>query len=274
LGRDAIKRRLRSGALHRVHPGVYRVGHEAPSTLASYMAAVLACGPGAALSGMAAAHLYGLVRQRQRPEVTAPNDRRVEGVLTHRIRLHGRDVTEFKGIPVTTVPRTIVDIAGHFGFDPLAELCHHAQIRYRVRPRVLYSALSRCPNAKGAANLHRIFRGDGDILLSDLERRFLALLRKARLPLPRTNRPAGGRYVDCRWPEHKLTVELDSYTYHHTRHAWEQDRRREREARVRGDEFRRYTWDDVKKYGDYVLRDLQPLLTLRVPPSPSPAVLR
>ena len=60
-----------------------------------------------------------------------------------------------------------------------------------------------------------------------------------------TNRPAGGRYVDCRWVEERLTVELDGYRYHSSRHAWELDRRREREAYARGDEFRRYTYGDV-----------------------------
>ena len=65
--------------------------------------------------------------------------------------------------------------------------------------------------------------------------------RKNGLALPETNRVAGGRRVDCRWPERRLTVELDGYRYHRSRHAWEQDRRREREARARGDEFRRYT---------------------------------
>ena len=75
--------------------------------------------------------------------------------------------------------------------------------------------------------------------------RFLERLSEAGLALPHTNRPAGGRRVDCRWPEQRLTVELDSYRYHHSRHAWEQDRRREREAHARGDEFRRYTYGDV-----------------------------
>jgi hypothetical protein len=70
-------------------------------------------------------------------------------------------------------------------------------------------------------------------------------LKEAGLPLPRTNRPAGGRRVDCRWTDPPLTVELDSYRYHSSRHAWEQDRRREREAYARGDEFRRYTHGDV-----------------------------
>ena len=77
--------------------------------------------------------------------------------------------------------------------------------------------------------------GDAPVLLSRLERGFRALLREAGLPLPTTNRRAGAHYVDCRWPEHKLTVELDSYQFHKTRHAWEQDRRRDREARRRGD---------------------------------------
>ncbi|MGH3993522.1 MAG: hypothetical protein ACRDSN_13805, partial [Pseudonocardiaceae bacterium] len=93
------------------------------------------------------------------------------------------------------------------------------------------------------------------------ERRFLKRLEEAGLPLPpETNRPAGGRRVDCRWPDHRLTVELDSYRYHRSRHAWEQDRRREREARARGDEFRRYTYEDVYASPRFMLGDLGGLL--------------
>jgi very-short-patch-repair endonuclease len=103
-------------------------------------------------------------------------------------------------------------------------------------------------------------RGDEPVSLSRLESRFLHLLREARLPLPQTNRPAGGRRVDCRWPEHKLTVELDSYRYHRSRHAWERDRRREREAHARGDDFRRYTHDDVFEEPRLMLRELDGLL--------------
>jgi len=85
-------------------------------------------------------------------------------------------------------------------------------------------------------------------------------LREAGLELPETNRRAGGRRVDCRWPDHRLTVELDSYRYHHSRHAWEQDRRREREARARGDEFRRYTYGDVFESPGRMLAKLRDLL--------------
>jgi hypothetical protein len=98
--------------------------------------------------------------------------------------------------------------------------------------------------------------GEVRVTLSKLEACALSLLRTAKLPLPVTNRPAGGRRVDCRWPDHGLTVELDSYTFHNSRHSWEQDRRRERDARARGDEFRRYSYGDVMEDPTLMLREL------------------
>jgi very-short-patch-repair endonuclease len=98
------------------------------------------------------------------------------------------------------------------------------------------------------------------VSLSRLEAAFIARLRDAELPIPETNRPAGGRRVDCRWPEQRLTVELDGYRYHHSRYAWELDRRREREARSRGDEFRRYTFGDVIEDPGPMLTELRALL--------------
>ena len=75
-----------------------------------------------------------------------------------------------------------------------------------------------------------------------------------------TNRVAGGRLVDCRWQEQKLTVELDGYRYHSSRHAWEKDRQREREPYARGDDFRRYTWGDIFERPAVVLRELKAIL--------------
>jgi very-short-patch-repair endonuclease len=98
------------------------------------------------------------------------------------------------------------------------------------------------------------------VTLSKLEARFLARLAEARLPRPQTNRQAGGRRVDCRWPDRRLTVELDSYRYHRSRHAWEQDRRREREAHARGDDLRRYTYRDVFEDPAAMLAELRALL--------------
>lgn len=255
-----IERRLESGLLIAQYDGVYRVGHPAPSVEASYLAAVLACGERAVLSGLAAAHLLGLVKGRApAPEVTAPTERRVKGLETHRCRrLDRRDVTVLRGIPVTTVPRTVVDIAPALTSQALSRACHEAGVRYRATPREVSAVLARRPNSPGAANLRAILDGETPVTLSKLEARFLELLREHGLPLPRTNRPASGRRVDCRWPEHRITVELDSYRFHGSR--WEQDRRREREAYARGDEFRRYTYGDVCEDSRSMLAELRALL--------------
>ncbi len=241
--------------------GVYRVGHAAPSLESRYLAAVLACGDRAVLSGLAAAHLLDLVKGRPLPpEVTAPTERRVEGVVTRRARLNGSDRTLWRGIPVTSVPRTVVDIAARLSPPDLARAFHEAGIRHHTTPEQVEEALARRPNAPGAAELRHVTRGDVHVTLSHLERRFLSLVAASGLELPETNRRAGTKRVDCRWPGARLTVELDSYRYHRSRHAWEQDRRREREARSRGDEFRRYTYDDVFHHPEATIEDLRRLL--------------
>ena len=164
------------------------------------------------------------------------------------------------GIPVVTVARALVDLASVLGEGALARACHEASVRHGTTPDDVEEVLARRPRSPGAGALRRVLHGDSHLTLSALERRFLALLKAERLPVPETNRPAGGRYVDCRWPAHRLTVELDSYRYHRTRHAWEQDRRREREAHARGDDFRRYTYGDVCEDRRFMLVELRDLL--------------
>jgi predicted transcriptional regulator of viral defense system len=257
----AVRRREAKGLLHRVHRGVYRVGHRAPSLEARYLAAVLACGEGAVLSGLAAAHLFGLVRGWLPPaEISSHSHRRVPGIAARRVRLDRQDVTVYRGIPITTVPRTVVDLAARLGPAELARACHEAEVRHGVRAAAAQAALARRPTARGAAKLRAIFTGDAKVTLSYLERAFLTQLKEAWLPLPETNKKAGGHHVDCRWPEHRLTVELDRYRYHHTRHAWELDRRREREAHARGDGFRRFTYGDVVEDREPMLTELRALL--------------
>jgi predicted transcriptional regulator of viral defense system len=259
ITRHEIKHRVRAGALLREHPGVYRVGHRAPSVEATFLAAVWACGDGAVLSGRAAAHLWSLTKGRPpTPEVTAPTKHRLEGVTTHRAR--SIEATTHRNIPITTVPRTLVDLASHLSLDALARACHEAGVLHDTTPRQVEAVLAQRGCTRGAAKLREILSGDIQVTLSELERQFQRRLRAADLPLPQTNRPAHGRRVDCRWPEHRLTVELDSYRYHHSRHAWEQDRRREREARARGDEFRRFTHGDVVECPGLMLAELRALL--------------
>ena len=184
--------------------------------------------------------------------------RRVEGVTTKRSQRI--EATTHRGIPITTVPRTLVDLAAVLSLDALARACHEAGVLHDTTPRQVDAVLTRRPRTRGAAKLRAIWTGDVQVILSELERAFEQRLREAGLPLPVTNRPAGGRRVDCRWPDRRLTVELDSYRYHHSRHAWEQDRRREREARARGDEFRRYTYGDVVERPGLMLAELRALL--------------
>ena len=260
-----------SGSLLFEYRGVYRVGHRAPSREARYLAAVKACGPGAVLSGRAAAHLHRLIKGRPPPpEVITRTERRIEGILTQRSRtLDPRDVTETQAIPVTTVPRTLVDLAAVLTTDALARACHEAGVLYGTTPAQVDGVLTRRPRSPGANQLRKVLSGDVHVTISTLERRFLARLKAAQLPLPQTNRPAGGRRVDARWPAHQLTVEVDGYRYHRSRHAWEQDRRREREARARGDEFRRYSYGDVFEDPRFMLAELVELLR-RPSPAPSP----
>jgi putative AbiEi antitoxin of type IV toxin-antitoxin system len=262
IGRHEIAHRLATGALLREHRGVYRVGHRAPSVEARYLAAVLACGDGALLSGPAAGHLWGLIKgAAPPPEVTAPTERRVPGIATRRGRsVDPADATTWRGIPITTVPFTLVALAARLGAGDLARACHEAGVRYGTTPRQIDDVLAHRPNAPGAKKLRAVLHGDVKVSLSKLEVGFLALLRDQGLALPETNRRAGARRVDCRWPTHRLTVELDSYRYHRSRHAWEQDRRREREAHARGDELRRYTYGDVFESPALMLAELRALL--------------
>jgi very-short-patch-repair endonuclease len=153
-----------------------------------------------------------------------------------------------------------LDLAALLTIDELARACHEADVRYRTTPAHIDPLLARHPNAPGAANLRAVLHGDVPVILSKLESGFRDLLNGDGLDLPETNRPAGAYRVDCRWPDRRLTVELDGYRYHSSRYAWEQDRRREREARARGDEFRRYTYGDVFETPGRTLAELRPLL--------------
>jgi hypothetical protein len=259
ITRDEIDHRLSLGALLREYRGVYRVGHRAPSIEARYLAGVWACGDDAVLSVRAAGHLWRLLKgAAPPPEVTTRSERRVKGVITHRAR--SVEATTHRGIPITTVARTLVDLAAVLSLDALARACHEAGVLHGTTPRQVEAVLARRPKTKGAANLREVLRGDAYVTPSKLERAFLRLLEEADLPLPQTNKRAHGRRVDCRWPDRRLTVELDSYRYHSSRHAWELDRRLEREARARGDEFRRYTYGDVLERPRLMLAELRALL--------------
>jgi len=262
VSRKEIEWRLRIGALIRIHPGVYRVGHAAPNFLSSYLAAVLACGPRSFLAGYAGAFNFRIIRgAAPTPEVATAADRRIAGVTARRVRrIEARATTRWRSIPTLTVPAILVDLASTMPMADLARAAHEAGVLHKTTPRQVDTVLDHRGNATGAAKLRAVMHGEARVTLSKLESSFLRRLREINRPLPVTNKPAGGRRVDCRWPQHGLTVELDSYGYHNSRYSWEQDHCREREAYARGDEFRRYTWSDVFEDTVAMDRELSGLL--------------
>jgi hypothetical protein len=254
-----VEWRVERGLLIRVHRGVYRVGHAAPSVEADYMAATLACGDGAAIGGRAAAHLLGIVKGKAPPaEVLVPRNRRFAGARRSRVPRGER--LRWRGIPVTSPARTLVHLAATMGLDDLAGACHLAGVRHHTTPRQVKAVLARRRNAPGAAKFEPIFVGDAPAILSWMEGRALELIVAAGLPRPDVNRKRGVHYVDLRWPG--LTVELNGYRYHHSRHAWEEDHRRRRAARARRDEFRAYTYEDVRE-GRGMVEEIRGLLRTR-----------
>ena len=263
--RGVIDRKIEKGLLIPEHPGVYRVGHSAPSSESTYMAAVLAGGEQALLAGKAAGHLMKLLKgPPPDPEVIAITKKKINGAKTKRVRhIDRRDATQYRGIPCTTVPRTLVDLAADLSEDDLARAVHEASVRYRTTPQQIEAVLRRRPPiARARASSARFSEATPKSPSASSKNASSISSEEHGLELPETNERIGSRYIDCRWPERKLTVELDGYRYHATRHAWEQDRKREREARRRGDDFRRFTWGDVFEEPDELVRELRSILAL------------
>jgi hypothetical protein len=222
--RNRITRWIADRRLCPVHRGVYAVGHVAPSLRRDYLAAVLAAGDGAVLSHMAAAHLLRIVRgAAPPPEVTIPvtAGRRRPGITIHRSRLHHLDVSELDHIPVTIVPRIMLDLAPRLTPRGLARACHEASVRHDTTPDQIEACIARNPRRPGTAKLRHAL--GSDVTLSVLEDVFLELLASSDLPSPRTNIDHRGYKVDCHWPALGLTIELLGYRYHRSRQAFDAD---------------------------------------------------
>ena len=195
------------------------------------------------LSHRSAAALWGIRPSDGRIEVTTPWTRRSRpGLLLHRAVLPEDEITVEDGIPATTPERTLLDLAGVLPPHQLQRAMSEAEIRRLEGPRRL---LDRYPTKKGRARL----QAPAPHTRSDLEARFLAFLNDRRLPTPQTNTLIEGHEADCAWPKHKLTVELDSWQFHGTRQAFENDRRRDRALAAAGWAVIRVTWRDLDEPG-------------------------
>jgi hypothetical protein len=177
--------------------------------------------------------------------------RRRPGIVIHRVAaLHPYDVTIHEGIPITSVPRVLLDIAPRLSPAKLGRACHEAWVHHNTTPAHVEASIARNPNKPGIAKLR--YALGSDVTLSDLEDAFLALLKRHGLPLPRTNIDVKGDKVDCHWPQHDLTVELLSFRFHATREGFEKD-----VARRRRSQHVAYTYGDVAERAADTAADLR-----------------
>jgi very-short-patch-repair endonuclease len=272
MGRGAIQLRLDAGRLHQVHRGVYAVGHRRLTREGRWMAAVLAAGPGAVLSHRSAAALCGLRRtSRSVIEVTAPHRRRLrERIRVRRAPLPADEVTVVDGIPVTTVARTLLDLAAVLPRDQVETAMSEAEGRRLQDSVPLPVLVRRYPGRRGLATVKAIIRERAvrsAITRSELESRFASFLARHGLPRPEVNAPirVGARWieVDCLWRRQRLVVELDGRAFHDTEDAYEADRARDRALSVAGLRVVRVTWEQLHREEPAVATDLRTLLRAR-----------
>jgi len=245
--------------LHSIHRGVYAVGHPRLTRRGRWMAAVLASGDGAVLSHRSAAALWGLV-QSDRVEVTTPKrGRRRAGVTIRWSELPRDETTTRDGIPVTTVSRTLFDLAAVAAPATLRRAARSAEAQRLGDGLSLADLLARHPRRPGAAAL-RDLAFDGRVVRSELEERFLAFLDRAGLPRPATNVQVCGYECDCVWFAERVIVELDGRAGHHGALAFEEDRERDRVLSAAGWRPVRVTWRHVHRGRRRLAADLAAML--------------
>jgi very-short-patch-repair endonuclease len=265
LSDTGIARRVKTGELHRMYRDVYSV---APPVLlrpeARWRGAVLACGPDAALSHRSAAVFWELLEDRwDFVDVTTPRRGRkgTEGIRLHRTRRLGEDeVVVVRGIRVTTVERTLLDLADVVPLGVLRRAARQAEVlRLPVG-----SPRERAHGRRGAPALSALalHRAEISMTRSELESRFLRLCRRFQIPLPEVNRVIEGRERDFVWRDALLVVEVDGHATHGTTHAFEDDRARDLALVRAGWRVVRFTYAQVARDAAAVAAALRDLLGL------------
>ena len=231
---------------------------------------MLVGGGAAVLSHRSAAAHWGIrPSQAREVDVTTARQRRPRaGLRFHRSYLPNDEVTKVDGIPITTIPRTLFDLAAVVSPRQLNRAVNEAEIRRLWGSLSLDDLLIRHPRRSGAAALRAVLATPGaNITRSELEDRFLELLRRARLPLPETNvsLEVNGVWIeaDCIWPAQRLIVELDGHATHATRSAFESDRARDRALVAAGWRVMRITWRQLHDEPAALTRDVRASLADR-----------
>lgn len=268
LSRRPVADRVRSGHLLPLHPGVYAVGHARLRREGHWLAAVLAVGPGATLSHRDAAGLHDLrAANHARIDVsTTGKAKSSPRIAVHRTRvLDAQDVTAVRGIPVTTVARTLLDLAGVVPHDHLTRAIKEAERRGVFDLHAVDAAMARTRGRRGPG--HRRLNAalaerralEHHPTRAPLEDALLRLLRDHGLPLPATNAHVEGFEVDAVWRAQRVVVELDGWQDHGTRRAFEQDRERDAVLMAAGWRVIRVTRRRVRERPDHVLSTLRRL---------------
>jgi very-short-patch-repair endonuclease len=227
LSSEQIKRLRRAGWLIPRHTGVYAVGYVPDARESAWHAAVLALGAGAVLSYASAIALWGMGRATAIIEVTVPTTAghvKRDGIVVHRQRLPPEHVTVYRGIPVTTPIRTLLDYAAVAPLNALFRAFEQAQVHLHIPPAPIAAEVIARPRARGNGKLRRVLTGavDPKDVRSVLEIRFLRMCAAHGIPRPKVNVRMGEWTPDFYWPEWGLIVETDSVAFHST--AWEQQR--------------------------------------------------
>lgn len=263
----AAAQRARAGRLHRIHRGVYLIGHRSISRTAALRAALLACGEGAVISHGTAAAFWGL--QDKWPaliDVTVPNQRgrKIDGVRCRRCRYPTpAEVVVAHGVRCTTPARTLVDMAGLYGTPSLRRMVERAAVVKKLDLGALDIALYEARGRRGMKTLRRIAdewrTDDGAVpdLRSDFEALVLPQLLARGMPRPSCNEilHLGGErlMVDFFWPAHRFVVETDGRETHETPVAFQRDRRRDQILVAAGYRVARATWDQIHHERDDVV---------------------
>jgi len=259
IGPSAVAWRLQSGRLHAIQRGVYAVGRPDLSRHGRWTAAVMSCGPHAVLSHRSAAALYEIVDGPVPFEVTVPLQvfRVRPGVRVYRRALEADECVTVEGVRVTTVARTLIDLAQIVTGDRLEAAINAADKRDLVDPEALRSAIESYKGRRGVRLLRQILdRNTFALTDSQLEREFLPLARSVGLGQPRTGVRLDGFKVDFFWPELGLVVETDGLRYHRTPGAQARDRLRDQAHAAAGLTTLRFTHAQVRYERDHVRRTL------------------
>jgi very-short-patch-repair endonuclease len=233
------------------------------------MAAVLAMGPQAVLSHRTAGELWRIVpRSGGVIEVTRPTHARYRArLVAHRSSLPADERTVVEGIPATTVPRTIVDLAAVASRRQVERALNEVEVQGLTDSLSIPDLLERYPRRRGSAVLRSLLADDAGaagVTKSDLEERFVAFLDAHELPRPRLNADlaVAGRFfsVDCLWMDERLVVELDGRGAHRTVRAFEADRERDRLLQIEGWRVIRITWRQLRDQETSIAAGLRKVL--------------